>query len=87
MTLEDALGAIPFQSIGLGSIVTLVILLIIRGDIVTRKQHDEVRADRDDWKRIALELMDVNTKTVKAAETTTAVLEALPRPSREDPAP
>ena len=84
MSVEDVIAAVPFQSIGLGGIVTLVILLIIRGDIVTRKQHDEVRADRDDWKRIALELMDVNTKAVKAAETTTAVLDALPRPSREE---
>ena len=40
----DVLQLVPWQGIGWGGIVMLVVLLIIRGDLVPRKYYEEALA-------------------------------------------
>lgn len=76
--------SIPLDSLGPSVLVGIAVLALIRGDLVPRKQYDAVVSDRDDWRRIALQALDVNAKAVEAAETTATVINALPRhPSRD----
>lgn len=58
------LSTLPLVQIGWGSIVTLVILLIIRGDLIPRKMHAEIVADRDRWRSIAEQLTQQNSQLI-----------------------
>jgi hypothetical protein len=40
-------GSLPLQSMGAGTIVVLVVLMVLRGALVPRATLDDVRADRD----------------------------------------
>lgn len=40
----------PIGQLGAGAVVTLVVLLILSGRLVTRRQLQDVQADRDYWR-------------------------------------
>lgn len=40
-------GSLPLQSMGAGTIVVLVVLMVLRGALVPRATLEDVRADRD----------------------------------------
>lgn len=48
--MPGLLGA-PIGQIGAGALVTLIVLLILSGRLVTRRQLQDVQADRDYWRQ------------------------------------
>ena len=42
--MEQLLSSLPVGTLGAGGLLTLVILFIIRGDLITRKNHEEIVA-------------------------------------------
>lgn len=77
-------------SIGAAGLLTLVILMILRGSLVTRKILDDMRADKDKqidtWKaayETALAVQEVQrqqiTALLDATRATTQVIQAIPK--------
>lgn len=60
--------ALPWADLGWGAVVLLVVFLIIRGNLVPRSFHDELKDDRDHWRGIAEELQKENTKLLITGE-------------------
>lgn len=75
----DALAAIPWAGLSLSGVLLLAVLMVLRGDIVPRSILADMKAERDEWRTFARELMVVNQQGMAAAETNAHVLEsALP---------
>lgn len=75
----DEGGAVPVLADwlvqgGAGALVTLVVILIFTGRLVPRRYHDEVRAERDEWKRVALKAMGHTDLLLPAAQVATEVI-------------
>ena len=92
--LAQFLGFDP-SAIGLTGFVSLIIVSIIRGWLIPRKQYEDILADRDHW-RAALEkseearhlLTQQLDQTLALTKTVDHVLRSLPRPDerRDEPA-
>ena len=78
----DVLSGLPLGQMGAGSLLALVIILVVRGDLVPRREVDrrikEVTSDRDYWRR-QVERRDATIDTlVETTRTSAAALAALP---------
>ena len=69
---------LPLINIGAGTLVTLIVLMVLTGRLVTRRQLDDAHADRDAWKKVALEQAPQITQMLEYARTADAVLRSLP---------
>lgn len=49
--MEAWLDALPVGGLSAGALLTVVVLMILRGALVPRKTHEEVRADRDTFRQ------------------------------------
>ncbi len=72
------LDGIPLVQVGAGTLLTLVVLLILSGRLVPRRALDDAHADRDAWKKVALEQAPQLTQMLEYARTADAVLRSLP---------
>lgn len=70
-------SAFPIAQLGWGGIVTLVVILIIRGDLVPRKVHLEALADRDRWRRIAEETTAQNRQLIDSSRLSVNAMQAI----------
>lgn len=52
--MGEVFGINP-SDVGLGALLTLVILLILTGRLIPRRTHEDVLADRDNWRQAYLE--------------------------------
>lgn len=60
-------------------VITLTTLrAIIRGDLVPRKVHEEVRADRDSWREQSRQADEQLDALIGLTDTTARVLNAVP---------
>ena len=75
----DLLNAIPWETIGPSGLLALAVLLIIRGDLVPRRVHEAVVADRDQWRTIALRNMEDSKVVLEATRTTAHFIQSLPQ--------
>lgn len=75
----DLLSAIPWETIGPSGLLTLAVLLIIRGDLVPRRVHEAVVNDRDHWREIALQAMSTNAELIEPARTSAHVIQSIPQ--------
>ena len=76
---------------GLGALLTLVVLLILTGRLVPRRTHEDVIADRDNWRQAFLqseaarkEEHDQTEELLELAKLGGHILTALPRPGQAD---
>lgn len=60
--------ALPWADLGWGAVVLLVVFLILRGNLVPKSFHDELKNDRDHWRAIAEDLQKENTKLLITGE-------------------
>lgn len=67
-----------------GGIILLAVLLIMRGDLIPRKNHEEVKLDRDKWREAAQLAWDRGDRQaeqiddlLKAQKTVVAIAEAI----------
>ncbi|MCX4816787.1 hypothetical protein OG601_47565 [Streptomyces sp. NBC_01239] len=86
--MSEIFGINP-SDVGLGALLTLAVLLILTGKLVPRRTHEDVIADRDNWRQAYLE----SEKARKAEHEQTGellemaklgghILTALPHPGR-----
>lgn len=82
MNLLAELGGIG--GITTGGILLLTVWLIIRGDLVPRKMHEEVKGDRDKWMKAAQLAWDRGDRQaeqidelLQAQKTVVAIAEAI----------
>ena len=82
---------IPWATLGPGSLLALVVLLIIRGDLIPRKWHDEVRsmlAQRDEVIDVQGQSITTLSEQVRrladGQETIMHIVRELPRPESDD---
>jgi len=60
--------ALPWADLGWDTVVLIVVLLILRGNLVPKSIHDQIVDDRDHWRGIAEELQKENTKLLITGE-------------------
>lgn len=60
-------------------IIGWLIRRLFTGDMVTRREVDQIEARCAEWRQIALKSMGHTDSLVKVAETTKAAIEALPK--------
>lgn len=84
--MEEWLTSLPVGGFSAGAILAVVVLMLFRGQLVTKREHEETRADRDTW-RAAWDTSEEARRTQAAqlgellelAQTTDKVIRALPR--------
>jgi len=76
---------------GLGALLTLVILLILTGKLIPRRTHEDVIADRDNWRQAYLESEKARKveheqtgELLEMARLGGHILTALPHPGHAD---
>ncbi|MET9909666.1 hypothetical protein ABZZ74_23175 [Streptomyces sp. NPDC006476] len=76
---------------GLGALLTLVILLILTGKLIPRRTHEDVIADRDNWRSAYLESEKARKveheqtgELLEMARLGGHILTALPHPGHAD---
>lgn len=79
------------SDVGLGALLTIVVLLILRGGLVPRRTHEDVIADRDNWRQAFLqseavrkEEHDQTKELLELARLGGHILTALPQPGKPD---
>ncbi|QTD96955.1 hypothetical protein [Streptomyces cyanogenus] len=77
--------------VGLGALLTLVILFILTGRLVPRKTHEDALADRDRWREAFLQSEaarqlehEQTGELLEMARLGGRILTALPHPGRAD---
>ncbi|NEA52444.1 hypothetical protein [Streptomyces sp. SID10815] len=88
--MSEVFGFNP-NGIGLGALLTLVVLLILRGGLVPRRTHEDALADRDNWRQAFLESEaarkvehEQTGELLELAKLGGHILTALPRPRQAE---
>lgn len=74
--MESALAAVPWGAVTPWGVIMFAVTLVLTGRLVPKKSVDEIRADRDYWRKAAIERskqmqvllpsLDVQTKMIQA---------------------
>jgi hypothetical protein len=82
----DELSKIVTGAISLGAMLAAVVIMVLRGDLVTRKQLQKVEEDRDYWRNMAMTNLETNRvhaanaeRLMAVGQTTEQLMEALGR--------
>lgn len=60
-----------------GSLLGLTVVMILTGRLVPRRQHDEVRQERDQWRVVALKAIGHTGELLPAAQVASQAVRAL----------
>ena len=74
------IDGIPVANLGAGGLLALTVLLILTDRLVWHKRLRACEADRDEWKRMALESLGITGRVVGHAEVTHELISRLPNP-------
>lgn len=55
-------------SLGTPAILLIVIVLLLRGELITKGQHKELERDRDTWQEIAMEAINLSMAAIGRRE-------------------
>ncbi|WP_435643888.1 hypothetical protein ACR9VJ_26535 [Streptomyces sp. H49] len=88
--MSEFFGINP-SDVGIGALLALVVLLILKGGLVPRRTHEDVIADRDNWREAFLqseavrkEEHDQTKELLELARLGGHILTALPQPGKPD---
>lgn len=87
MSFEALLTALPWSNLGWATIIVLVVLLILRGDLVTRKVHEDMvnvwkeAYDKQEQRGDVLE--EALDKLTDGMDTVVRIVQALPSAEEE----
>lgn len=87
--MDAILTSIPWSGFGWAGLIFATVLGLIRGDIVTRREHATALASRDETIRREREIADRSMAALRLlaeehGTTTDRILSALPVPKEED---
>jgi hypothetical protein len=71
------MAGLPIGQISAGALVGLIVLLILTGRLVTRRQLEDVQADRDHWRTAADGWQAMATKLGMSVEGLTSSVERM----------
>ena len=87
MNLESIITSLPWPNLGWATIIVFIIVLILRGELVTRKVHEDMVnlwKDAYDKQLQRGELLENSVdKLTEGMEAVVKVVEALPAPRKE----
>lgn len=69
---------IPIESIGVGGLLVALFWMLATGRLVTRREADDIRADRDVWRSSFLDQKGLLTQVLTEQETAVRLLRAIP---------
>lgn len=75
----DVLSYIPIGQVGAGALLALVIILIVRGDLIPRRVHEEVREDRRRLQDTNAILVETNRILAQGTSLSVQALESIER--------
>lgn len=75
----DSVG-LPLTALGPGALLSIAILLLLFGRLVTRRELDDIKEDRDKWRETAQELSGQVAELLEHSRTTDAFIRSLPHP-------
>ena len=88
--MSELFGIDPVQG-GAAALLALVILLILTGRLIPRRTHEDVLADRDNWRSAFLQSEaarrvehDQTEELLEMAKLSGHILTALPHPGKAD---
>lgn len=74
--MDELLSNLPYQGVGLGGLVVMLLILLFTGRIVVKYVYDEMVSQRDYWRdkysegeQVRRELVEQNTVLVEAVST------------------
>lgn len=73
---------LPWGNFGWGALIVLVFVLMIRGDLVPRKFHEEVRKDREKLERALNIALESNRLLVQNSTLGVHVLQSIEKEAR-----
>lgn len=80
---------VPLQVIlngtGVAGLLVLLFWMLSTGRLATRREVDDIRADRDVWRSAALDQKGLLTQVLSGQETTNRLLRAIPHVDDEVP--
>ena len=87
--MDALLTSVPWSGLGWGALIFVTVLGVIRGDIVTRREHNTALSARDETIRREREIADRSMAALRLlaeehGTTTDRILSALPVPKEED---
>lgn len=71
------LAQLPLGQISAGALVAIIVLLVLTGRLVTRRQLEDTQADRDHWRTAAEGWQAMATKLGMSVEGLTSSVERL----------
>lgn len=74
---------IPLVQVGAGTLVGIIVLMVLTGRLITRREKDDALADRDAWRKVALEQGAQLTQLLEYARAADAVFRSLPKAASE----
>ena len=74
---------IPIIDVGATALLTVVFLAVLTDRLVWHKRLRAAEAERDEWRRMALESLGITGRVVGHAEVTHELISRLPRPGTE----
>jgi hypothetical protein len=78
---------VPLQVIlngtGVAGLLVLLFWMLSTGRLVTRREAEDIRADRDVWRSAALDQKGLLTQVLSGQETTNRLLRAIPHVDEE----
>lgn len=69
---------IPVESVGVAGLLVGLFWMLATGRLVTRREADDIKADRDVWRANALDQKGLLTQMLSTQETTNRLLRAIP---------
>jgi len=75
--MGSILAGLPLGQISAGALVGLIVLLVLTGRLVTRRQLEDVQADRDHWRTAADGWQAMATRLGMSVEGLTTSVERL----------
>lgn len=76
--MSEVITPAVFNGVGVVSLLVALFWLLATGRLATRREVDDVRADRDAWRETAQESKDVLRTVVDGQETAIRLLRAIP---------
>jgi hypothetical protein len=74
----DAIPPALINGVGVVGLVVILFWMLATGRLVTRREAEDIRADRDVWRSNSLEQKGLMTQMLTGQETTNRLLRSIP---------